>query len=71
LVRYAITSTLQASSRDVDKMGNDALRVNGFSNTVTVNNHITVRGSDWYWAVCAVMLASTGVFMGLAFTKPR
>jgi len=52
-------------------MGNEALRVNGFTNTVAVNNHITVRGSDWYWAACAVMLASTLVFMGLAFTKPR
>jgi len=52
-------------------MGNGALRVNGFTNTVTVNNHITVRGSDWYWAACAIMITSTGVFMGLAFTKPR
>lgn len=26
---------------------NDAVRINGFTNTVTVNNHITSRGSDW------------------------
>jgi bacteriorhodopsin len=52
-------------------MGNGALQTNGFTNTVTVNNHITVRGSDWYWTVCAVMIASTGVIMGLSFTKPR
>jgi len=52
-------------------MGNDALRINGFTNTVTVNNHITTRGSDWYWTVSAVMLASTLVFIGLAFTKRR
>jgi len=52
-------------------MGNGALQTNGFTNTVTVNNHITVRGSDWYWAACAVMIVSTGAFMGLSFTKPR
>jgi bacteriorhodopsin len=52
-------------------MGNGALAVNGFTNTVTVDNHITVRGSDWYWSACAVMVTSTGIFMGLAFTKPR
>jgi hypothetical protein len=28
-------------------MGNNALNANGFTNTVTVDNHITVRGSDW------------------------
>jgi bacteriorhodopsin len=52
-------------------MGNGALQENGFTNTVTVNNHITVRGSDWYWTVCSVMIVATGIFMGLAFTKPR
>jgi bacteriorhodopsin len=52
-------------------MGNGALNVNGFTNTVTVNNHITVRGSDWYWAACALMVVSTGAFIGLSFTKPR
>jgi len=52
-------------------MGNGALQSNGFTNTVTVNNHITVRGSDWYWTVCSVMIVSTGAFVGLSFTKPR
>ncbi|KIV88828.1 hypothetical protein PV10_08466 [Exophiala mesophila] len=52
-------------------MGNQALDVNGFTNTVTTNNHITTRGSDWYFTVCAVMCFSTLVFIGLSFTKPR
>lgn len=52
-------------------MANGALDANGFTNTVTVDNHITVRGSDWYWAVCAVMIVATGAFVGLSFTKPR
>lgn len=51
--------------------GNEALQINGFTNTVSTNNHITVRGSDWYWTVCAVMICATGAFMGLSFTKPR
>ena len=54
-----------------EKRANDALNANGFTNTVTVNNHITTHGSDWYFAVCAVMICSTGAFMGLSFTKPR
>ncbi|KAH0261112.1 family A G protein-coupled receptor-like protein, partial [Aureobasidium melanogenum] len=51
---------------------NDALNVNG--NTVngkTVDIAITVRGSDWYWTVCAVMTTCTFVFLGLGITKPR
>ncbi|KAK5465323.1 hypothetical protein LTS15_001886 [Exophiala xenobiotica] len=52
-------------------MGNEALDINGMTNTVTTNNHITRRGSDWYFAVCAVMAVSTLVFMGLSFTKTR
>lgn len=32
---------------------------------------ITVRGSDWYWAVCAVMFVATIAFLGLALRKPR
>ena len=32
---------------------------------------ITVRGSDWYWAVCAVMTVATLSFIGLSWTKPR
>ena len=50
--------------------GNQALRAN-----VAVGGYpdlrITNRGSDWYFAVCAVMGAATLAFMGLSFTKPR
>ena len=28
-------------------MGNGAIIANGFTNTVTTDNHITSRGSDW------------------------
>lgn len=52
-------------------MPNNALNVNGFTNTVTTNNHITVRGSDWYYTVTACMVVATFAFMGLSFTKPR
>lgn len=51
---------------------NNALNVNG--NTVngkSANIATTVRGSDWYWAVTAVMAFSTFVFVGLALRKPR
>ncbi|KAM0553228.1 hypothetical protein ACHAPJ_007516 [Fusarium lateritium] len=33
--------------------------------------NITVRGSDWYWAVCAIMTVSTIVFIGVGMMKPR
>lgn len=50
--------------------GNQALNVNS-----GVGPHadlqITVHASDWYFAVCAVMGASTLVFMGMAMTKPQ
>ena len=52
-------------------MGNNALNANGFTNTVTTDNHITVRGSDVYWAVCAIMMASTFAFIGMAFQKTQ
>lgn len=32
---------------------------------------ITPHGSDWYWAVCAVMILATIVFLGLSLTKRR
>jgi bacteriorhodopsin len=51
--------------------GNNALSVNGFTNTVTVNNHLTTDGSNWYWAVTAVMTVATFSFIGLSFGKPR
>jgi len=37
----------------------------------TADIAITVRGSDWYWTVCACMTTATFVFMGLATRKPR
>lgn len=40
-------------------------------NGKTVDIAITVRGSDWYWTVCAVMTVCTFVFIGLGLTKPR
>ncbi|EXJ85528.1 hypothetical protein A1O1_05892 [Capronia coronata CBS 617.96] len=52
-------------------MGNHALTLNGFTNTVTTNNHITSRGSDWYFTVSAVMATAMLCVMGLSFTKPR
>jgi hypothetical protein len=37
-------------------MGNEAVYINGFSNNSgTVDNHITIRGSDFLFAVCAIM----------------
>ncbi len=41
--------------------------VNGKSADIKITTH----GSDWYWAVCAVMTCATLAFMGLALTKPR
>lgn len=32
---------------------------------------MTVRGSDWYWAVTAVMALSSVIFIGMSFTVPR
>lgn len=52
-------------------MGNDVFRHNGFTNTVTTNNHITAAGSDWYWTVSAVMTVSAFGFMIHSFFKPR
>lgn len=37
----------------------------------TADIAITTRGSDWYFAVCAVMTLSGFIFMGLAMRKPR
>ncbi|KAF2438651.1 family A G protein-coupled receptor-like protein [Karstenula rhodostoma CBS 690.94] len=51
---------------------NNALRLNG--NTVngrTADIAITTRGSDWYFAVCAVMTVAGFAFTGLAMRKPR
>ncbi|KAF2839142.1 family A G protein-coupled receptor-like protein [Patellaria atrata CBS 101060] len=51
---------------------NDALRVNGnMVNGKSVDIHQTVRGSDFYWAICAVMGFSTLAFLILAMKKAR
>jgi hypothetical protein len=52
-------------------MGNDVFRHNGFTNTVTTNNHITAAGSDWYWTVCSVMTVSAFGFMIHSYFKDR
>lgn len=41
--------------------------VNGGDATLSISD----VGSDWYWAVCAVMTTATFAFLGLAMTKPR
>lgn len=46
----------------------------GLGDTVngrTADISITVRGSNWYWTVCAIMTVSTFVFLGLGMMKPR
>jgi bacteriorhodopsin len=49
-------------------MGNDALQANPFNNVdITINT----KGSDWLWAVFAVMLFTDLLFMGWMFTLPK
>ncbi|MCJ1245572.1 ion channel activity [Trapelia coarctata] len=51
-------------------MGNQALDVNyGIGGVSPIS--ITVRGSDWYFTVCAIMTVTTLAFMGLSFRRPR
>ncbi|KAF1964699.1 family A G protein-coupled receptor-like protein [Bimuria novae-zelandiae CBS 107.79] len=53
---------------------NNALNLNNPGNTVnggTAQIAITTHGSDWYFAVCAVMTVAGFAFMGLAMRKPR
>jgi len=55
-----------------DRRSNDALNANG--NTVngkTADIAITTHGSDWYWAVCAVMTCATIAFLVLGHRKRR
>ncbi|KAK3691501.1 hypothetical protein LTR37_018639 [Vermiconidia calcicola] len=53
-------------------MANHALDLNtNTQNGKTVDIAITTHGSDFYWAVCAVMTCASFAFMGLALTKPR
>jgi bacteriorhodopsin len=50
-------------------MGNDALQVNA-DVFRQADLGITARGSDWYFAVCAVMTVSFLIVVGTSFTKP-
>ncbi|KAI9784501.1 MAG: ion channel activity [Peltula sp. TS41687] len=53
-------------------MGNDALKVNPhFVNGQASDIHITTHGSNWYWAVCAVMTVATLAILADMFRKPR
>jgi len=55
------------------RAGNDALNANPdvFLYPATSQINITTHGSDWYWAVTAVMVVSSIAFIGLSFTVPR
>jgi bacteriorhodopsin len=57
----------------LSRRANDALSANPdvFNYPTMSDINITTHGSDWYWAVTAVMAASTFVFIGLSFQKPR
>lgn len=50
-------------------MANDALSVNEYV-FQRADLSITTRGSDWYFAVCAIMSVSCIIVVGLSFTKP-
>jgi bacteriorhodopsin len=55
------------------RVTNDALTANPnmFLYPTTSDINITTHGSDWYWAVTAVMAASSIAFIGLSFSVPR
>lgn len=54
------------------RAGNDATTVNGnIVNGITVDETITVRGSSFYFAICAIMGFTSLVTLGLSYTKPR
>jgi bacteriorhodopsin len=58
---------------DISKRANDALNANPnvFRYPVSSDINLTTHGSDWYWAVTAVMVVSTIGFMGWSFAVPR
>jgi len=55
------------------RAGNNALSANpnSFTYPSASDINITTHGSDWYWAVTAVMAASTIAFLGLSFRVHR
>ncbi|KAI7536081.1 family A G protein-coupled receptor-like protein [Hortaea werneckii] len=55
---------------NMEKRNNNALNVNSYPQ-LEADIEITTHGSDWYWAVTAVMTVATFCFVGLALTKPR
>jgi bacteriorhodopsin len=56
----------------LDTRSNEATRINGYTvNGATADNAITVRGSDWYWAVCALMIFASLGFLALGAMRPR
>lgn len=58
---------------DMEKRSNKALTTNPdvFLYPTTSQINISTHGSDWYWAVTAVMVVSTFTFIGMSFTVPR
>jgi bacteriorhodopsin len=57
----------------IEKRANDALHANPnvFHYPAMSDINITTRGSDVYWAVCALMTFSTMLFIGLSFSVDR
>ncbi len=57
----------------LQKRANDALNANPnhFNYPESSDINITTHGSDWYWAVTAVMAVSSIAFIGMSFTVPR
>ncbi len=55
------------------KRNNDALLVNPsvYAYPTSSDINITDHGSDWYWAVTAIMTVSTLAFLGMSFMVPR
>ncbi|QDS67723.1 hypothetical protein FKW77_005808 [Venturia effusa] len=55
-----------------EKRSNEALRINGNTvNGATADIAITTHGSNWYWAVTALMIVCTTAFLALGHMKPR
>lgn len=48
-------------------MANDALNANPSNSDITINT----KGSNWLWAVFAVMLLTDLLFMAWMFTLPK
>jgi len=57
----------------MERRANDALTTNPdvFLYPTSSQINITTHGSDWYWAVTAVMTVSSFAFIGMSFTVPR